>query len=151
TGAVIITGEAATKNNASEMVHHLSKEAGEFLVATAGPDLESIIAAKGSGVFQQSKGNQLVRANVDIGGGTANIVVYQNEVLLGTCTLHVGGRLIEFNNEVISSISPPIKRWLEKENRQLNVGEKRHAPEVANIVDQLVNTLYSVLKNDVKE
>src|SRR5699024_11893200 len=89
TGAVIITGEAATKNNASEMVHHLSKEAGEFLVATAGPDLEGIIAAKGSGVFQQSKGNKQVRANGDIGGGIANIAVYQQETLVGTCTLHV--------------------------------------------------------------
>ncbi|MGA9226739.1 MAG: ethanolamine ammonia-lyase reactivating factor EutA, partial [Mesobacillus sp.] len=44
TGAVIITGETATKSNAQEMVHTLSDHAGEFLVATAGPDLEGIIA-----------------------------------------------------------------------------------------------------------
>lgn len=151
TGAVIITGEAATKNNASEMVHHLSKEAGEFLVATAGPDLEGIIAAKGSGVFQKSKGNGLVRANVDIGGGTANIAVYQNETLLGTCTLHVGGRLIEFENEIIKSISPPIKRVLEQQNIRLDVGESRASTHIDLIVNMLKNTLYRVLKNEVEE
>ena len=51
TGAVIITGETATKQNASEMLHYLSSQAGDFLVATAGPDLEGIIAAKGSGAY----------------------------------------------------------------------------------------------------
>lgn len=151
TGAVIITGEAATKNNASEMVHHLSKEAGEFLVATAGPDLEGIIAAKGSGVFQKSKGNGLVRANVDIGGGTANIAVYQKENLLGTCTLHVGGRLIEFKNNQINSISPPIKRILDQENMQLSVGDTRDSSNVNQIVNMLKDTLFRVLRNEVEE
>src|SRR5690606_17698039 len=55
TGAIIITGETATKSNAEEVIHHLSEFAGDFLVATAGPDLESIIAAKGSGAFEYSK------------------------------------------------------------------------------------------------
>lgn len=145
TGAVIITGEAATKTNASDMVHHLSKEAGEFLVATAGPDLEGIIAAKGSGVFARSKDNSLVRANVDIGGGTANIAVYQNQELLGTCTLHIGGRLIEFRNDEIASLSPPIKRLIEQENIPLQVGDSIKNPNIASVIDLLVETLYRTL------
>ncbi len=55
TGAIIITGESATKENASEVIHAISDSAGHFLVATAGPDLEGIIAAKGAGTVQQSK------------------------------------------------------------------------------------------------
>ena len=151
TGAVIITGEAATKNNASEMVHHLSKEAGEFLVATAGPDLEGIIAAKGSGVFQQSKGNKQVRANIDIGGGTANIAVYQQETLVGTCTLHVGGRLIEFSGNKIISISPPIQRLLQQRNILLQVGDSRDKREVDEVINILVDTLYRMLKNELTD
>lgn len=42
-GAVIITGETARKENASKVLTALSGFAGDFVVATAGPDLESII------------------------------------------------------------------------------------------------------------
>ena len=44
TGAVIITGETARKENAREVLEALSGLAGEFVVATAGPALEGIIA-----------------------------------------------------------------------------------------------------------
>ena len=40
-GAVIITGETARKENASQVLQALSGYAGDFVVATAGPDLES--------------------------------------------------------------------------------------------------------------
>ncbi|MBU5585123.1 ethanolamine ammonia-lyase reactivating factor EutA, partial [Enterococcus sp. S181_ASV_20] len=43
---VIITGETARKTNASKVLKALSGYAGDFVVATAGPDLESIIAGK---------------------------------------------------------------------------------------------------------
>ncbi|HJV16711.1 MAG TPA: ethanolamine ammonia-lyase reactivating factor EutA [Bacillales bacterium] len=112
TGAVIITGETATKSNAAEMVHYLSNIAGEFLVATAGPDLEGIIAAKGSGAYEYSKESGKVVANIDIGGGTANTAVFKAGKLCGTCTLHIGGRLIEFSGNKIGSISEPIKNLL---------------------------------------
>ena len=39
TGAVIITGETARKENAREVLSALSGYAGDFVVATAGPDL----------------------------------------------------------------------------------------------------------------
>lgn len=151
TGAVIITGEAATKTNASEMIHHLSNEAGEFLVATAGPDLEGIIAAKGSGVFAKSKDNSLIRANVDIGGGTANIAVYQNQHLLGTCTLHIGGRLIEFASDKIQTISPPIKRLIDQEHIKLQVGDNQNDLNVEHIIDLLVETLYRTLTQTLED
>ena len=46
TGAVIITGETARKENAREVLNALSEFAGDFVVATAGPDLESILAGR---------------------------------------------------------------------------------------------------------
>ena len=54
TGAVIITGETARKENAQEVLQALSGYAGDFVVATAGPDLESILAARGAGADQYS-------------------------------------------------------------------------------------------------
>ena len=49
TGAVIITGETARKQNANVVLDTLSNLAGDFVVATAGPDLESVLSARGAG------------------------------------------------------------------------------------------------------
>ena len=55
TGAVIITGETSRKENARAVLHALSDYAGDFVVATAGPALESILAAKGAGAAELSE------------------------------------------------------------------------------------------------
>ena len=55
TGAVIITGETARKQNANTVLESLSDMAGDFVVATAGPDLESVLSAKGAGTDKSQK------------------------------------------------------------------------------------------------
>lgn len=95
TGAVIITGETARKENAREVLASLSGFAGDFVVATAGPDLESILAAKGAGADRLSKERRASVLHCDIGGGTANLALYENGELRSTGCLDVGGRLIK--------------------------------------------------------
>ena len=94
TGAVIITGETARKQNANEVLEALSDFAGDFVVATAGPDLESVLAARGAGTDTISEEHRTAVANLDVGGGTTNIAVYQKGTLRGVCCLDIGGRLI---------------------------------------------------------
>lgn len=125
TGAVIITGETATKSNAAAFLARLSDLAGEFLVATAGPDLESVIAAKGSGAWAYSKKTAKTVANIDIGGGTANIAVFRHGHLLGTCTLHVGGKLIEVSDARVTYIAKPVQHVIDR--RSLGLTEGGHA------------------------
>lgn len=151
TGAVIITGETATKHNASEMLHYLSGEVGDFLVATAGPDLEGIIAAKGSGAYDYSSRSGKVIANIDIGGGTANIAVYKDKVLLGTCTLHIGGRLIEFHEGKVNSISPPVQKLLTQQNVSLHLGDGPDSRSINFVTDFMAESLGRILKNEVQE
>ena len=55
TGAIIITGETSRKENAKAVLEELSGYAGDFVVATAGPDLESVLAAKGAGAVDFSE------------------------------------------------------------------------------------------------
>jgi len=55
TGAVIVTGETSRRENARTVLAALSEYAGDFVVATAGPDLESVLAAKGSGAVERSR------------------------------------------------------------------------------------------------
>ena len=76
TGAVIITGESARKENARMVLELLSGFAGDFVVSTAGPDLESVIAGQGSGAWEFSEENGTVVVNLDIGGGTTNVVLF---------------------------------------------------------------------------
>nr|VVV06655.1 hypothetical protein AW0309160_04149 [Aliivibrio wodanis] len=97
TGAIIITGETAKAHNARDAIMDLSHQLGDFVVATAGPNLESIIAGRGSGAQEFSEKNHAKVVNIDIGGGTSNYVVFNNGKVVDTACLNIGGRLVELN------------------------------------------------------
>lgn len=109
-GAVIITGETARKDNASNVLDAMSGFAGDFVVATAGPDLESIIAGKGAGAHTYAKENNTSVVNLDIGGGTTNLSLFDRGELIDTACLDIGGRLIKVDRETrkITYIAPKI-------------------------------------------
>lgn len=94
-GAIIITGETSKAKNARGTIMELARMLGDFVVATAGPHLESIIAGHGSGAGEYSKRNACRVLNIDIGGGTSNYVVFEAGRVVGTACLNVGGHLIE--------------------------------------------------------
>lgn len=123
TGAVIITGETARKQNANEVLNALSDLAGDFVVATAGPHLEAVLAAKGAGTDIISKERKGVIANVDIGGGTSNIAVYLRGALLATSCIDVGGRLIKIENGKVVYLYEKISRLAEKNGITIQTGE----------------------------
>lgn len=97
TGAVIITGETARKENAAEVVKELSGYAGDFVVATAGPDLEGELAARGAGAAQWAKELAQPLVHIDIGGGTSNFAVFEDGELTDTGCINVGGQLIRLS------------------------------------------------------
>jgi len=99
TGAVIITGETSRKENAAAVLNVLSDYAGEFVVATAGPHLESVLAAKGAGAVGLSEGTGKTVLHMDIGGGTSNLALIENGKITATTCLNVGGRLMKMNAE----------------------------------------------------
>ncbi len=99
TGAVIITGETALKRNASAIVQLLSQLAGNFVVASAGPNMESVLAGRGSGAAQYSKSRHLRVCNVDIGGGTTNIAVFDHGEPAKTECLTLGGRFLQLGSD----------------------------------------------------
>ena len=112
TGAIIITGETSRKENARAVLDALSDYAGDFVVATAGPDLESVLAAKGAGAVELSRTTGKPVLHMDIGGGTSNLALIEDGKILRTGCLNVGGRLIKFreNGEItyVSSVLPGI-------------------------------------------
>ncbi|WP_429372466.1 ethanolamine ammonia-lyase reactivating factor EutA [Paenibacillus sp. DS2015] len=123
-GAVIITGETANKNNSRQILHSLSDKAGDFVVAAAGADLESLLSGKGSGASQRSKLTRQVICNIDIGGGTANASFFYRGKMIATITFHVGGRLIRMHpNGEITYISEAIVPWLKASGFHLHIGQ----------------------------
>lgn len=145
TGAVIITGETARKENASEVLQNLSGFAGDFVVATAGPDLESIIAGKGAGAAAISKEKGSIVANLDIGGGTTNLAVFKDGEVIDTGCLDIGGRLIKLKQNTIEYISPKIKELCKFKNIDLKEGMKVDLDIVNRVVAAMVNILEEAL------
>ena len=110
TGAIIITGETSRKENAREVLSALSDFAGEFVVATAGPDLESVLAAKGAGAVEYSRRTGKTVLHMDIGGGTSNLALIRDGKIEKTGCLNVGGRLIKLDGEgKLLYVSPVLK------------------------------------------
>lgn len=108
TGAIIITGETSRKENARAVLDALSDFAGDFVVATAGPDLESILAAKGAGAeeFSRETGKSVV--HLDIGGGTSNLSLIEDGRIIRTGCLNVGGRLVKFDKSGALTYRSPV-------------------------------------------
>lgn len=143
TGAVIITGETARKENAKEVLETLSGFAGDFVVATAGPDLESIIAGKGAGAHVYSKEGRTGVVNIDIGGGTSNLALFDHGEVKDTGCLDVGGRLIKIdkNSGEITYLSEKMKELIKRKNLPLSIGTIATKENIQPILDAMVYAL----------
>lgn len=145
TGAVIITGETSRKRNAEDVVKAIAEVAGDFVVATAGADLESVLAGKGAGAADFSKKTDRIVVNLDIGGGTTNICVFENGNMLDTACLDIGGRLVKVDRGVITYVAPKI-RWL---SEQLGLDIREGGPVVEADLWKLTDTMAVILAESV--
>ena len=137
TGAIIITGETSRKENASAVLQALSDYAGEFVVATAGPDLESILAAKGAGAAEYSEKTGKTVLHMDIGGGTSNLALLQDGKVVRTGCLNVGGRLLKLDAEgEVTYVSPVLKDLTE-----IEIGDKPSEQQLFQVAQMLCSAL----------
>ena len=93
TGVVILTGEALRRENAEAIAALLAEQGGDFVTATAGHHMQSMLAAYGSGASKLSYDQSKRILNVDIGGGTTKLGIVENGDVTVTAALHIGGRL----------------------------------------------------------
>ncbi|EGO2680612.1 MULTISPECIES: ethanolamine ammonia-lyase reactivating factor EutA [Enterococcus] len=145
-GAVIITGETARKSNANNVLRALSGYAGDFVVATAGPDLESIIAGKGAGAQTYSETKRRPVVNLDIGGGTTNLAVFKDGEVIDTACFDIGGRLIKLDQQQkITYIASKIQEIINKKGLTLHLGDQATEQNLLPIISELV----AVLENSI--
>ncbi len=137
TGAIIITGETARKENAATVLQSISDFAGDFVVATAGPELESVLAAKGAGAVDYSAETGKTVLHMDIGGGTSNLALVEDGRITKTGCLNVGGRLLKFDSAgAITYISPVLDGSFDG-----RIGEKPSMPQLEHLAATLASAL----------
>ena len=137
TGAIIITGETSRKENARAVLDALSEYAGDFVVAAAGPDLESVLAAKGAGAVDFSRKTGKTVLHMDIGGGTSNLALIEDGTIIATGCLNVGGRLLKIGSDRrLSYVSPVLQGIFSKQ-----AGDFVTREEVAALAQTLAQVL----------
>jgi ethanolamine utilization protein EutA len=151
TGAVIITGESARKQNARQIAEALSKDAGKFVATTAGPNFESLIAAMGSGAVARSKDCKKTILSCDIGGGTSNIALTKNGEILSTSCIAVGGRVLGVNSEgIIWRIDEPALKVMQHLGLNYKVGDQISEMDSQKIARTLAQALFEVIRGPAK-
>jgi ethanolamine utilization protein EutA len=123
TGAVIVTGEASRKRNAEAIAELFSEQAGKFVCATAGANLEAMMAAHGSGAVDYAVETETDVLHVDIGGGTTKLAYVVDGFIEETASINVGARLVRFDGETLTGVESAAERVASELDVDLEVGE----------------------------
>jgi ethanolamine utilization protein EutA len=151
TGAVIVTGESARKENARQIAEALSNDAGKFVAATAGPNFESLLAAMGSGATARSNDSNKTIISCDIGGGTSNIAAIKNGQTVSTSCISVGGRLLGVRSGgKIWRIDQPAQQVLQHLGMDYKIGDRISKQDIKKISATFAKVLFEVITGPAK-
>jgi ethanolamine utilization protein EutA len=145
TGAVIITGESAKKQNARQIAQALSRDAGKLVAATAGPNFESLLAAMGSGATERSKNEGKTILSCDIGGGTSNLAISRNGEVLSTSCIALGGGLLAMDSEIrIRQLADPAVKVMKDIGLNYQLGDRILKEDIGEIASRMADVLIEV-------
>lgn len=145
TGSVIVTGQAAKKANADGIIAALSALFPQMVSTIAGSKLESLLAARGARVDQYSRTLLQKIMNIDIGGGTTNIALFQNGKTVGLASLWLGGRMIRLDEHGrILNMTSAAKRVAADEGLDLSEGASTLA-ELQRFADGAARCLFDFI------
>ncbi len=146
TGAVICTGEAVKKKNSEAITRMLSAMGGNFVCATAGPHLEGILSAHGSGAVARSVNHRTV-LNVDVGGGTCKSTFVRDGSVLETAAINIGARLIAWDLQGhLQRIEEPGRRVAHHLGLHPELGMRLSAEERRRLAQGLADLLFEFLR-----
>ncbi len=145
TGVVILTGEALRRENAQGIAGVLAEQGGEFVTATAGHHMESMLAAYGSGAARVSSDERKRILNIDIGGGTTKLGLLENGKVIATAAVHIGGRLQVVENGTIVRLDPAGKHHAKRAGFAWNRGDTIALADMQKVADVMADTLVAAI------
>lgn len=146
TGAVIITGEANRKENADRIIELFSAASGRFVCATAGANLESLMAAHGSGAVDRSLELDQQVLHIDIGGGTTKLAYIVDGLVVETVAINVGARLVAFDeNERVTRLEAAASAVADDIGLTVELGGELPADERRRLADRFAELLFELL------
>ncbi|HEX8968241.1 MAG TPA: ethanolamine ammonia-lyase reactivating factor EutA, partial [Chloroflexota bacterium] len=148
-GAVILTGEAIKRTNARAVADLFADHAGKFVCASAGHNLEAILAANGSGAVERSRAPRQTVLNVDVGGGTSKLAVVRGGQVLETAAINVGGRLVAFDpHGAVVRIEPSARVVAERLGIDLHLGQPIADTDRHRLAGALADCLFEAIRRD---
>ena len=145
TGVVILTGEALRRENAQGIAAILSEQGGEFVTATAGHHMESMLAAYGSGAARVSSDDGKRILNIDIGGGTTKLGLVEKGKVIATAAVHIGGRLQVVENGKIVRLDPAGKHHAKRAGFSWNRGDTIDVTDLQKVADGMADALVAAI------
>lgn len=146
TGAVILTGAALERANARAVAELFAGSGGRFVCASAGHNLEAILAAHGSGAVALSHRRGDALLHVDIGGGTSKLSLLRDGEVLETAAVGVGGRLVAFDPDGrVVRIEHVARSIAERLGLRLELGRPFSKHDRARLVEALVDVLLETM------
>ena len=141
-GAVILTGEALRRENSEAIAATISDRGGDFVCATAGHHMESMLAAFGSGAAAASQDGDKRILNIDIGGGTAKLAILEEGQVKVTAAVHIGGRLqVVDENGKIDRLDPAGRTHAARAGFDWNIGDTIDVDDLDKVADGMADTL----------
>jgi ethanolamine utilization protein EutA len=146
TGVVILTGEALRRENAEAIANVISLKGGDFVCATAGHHMESMLAAYGSGAAQVSHDEGKRILNIDIGGGTTKLALIEGGRVISTAALHIGGRLQVVDDICrIVRLDPAGKHHAREAGFFWNIGDVLTPSVLDKVAESMADLLFAAL------
>ena len=146
TGAVILTGEALRRSNAEAIAAIVAEKGGDFVCATAGHHMESMLAAYGSGAATVSGKEHKRILNIDIGGGTTKLAVVAGGKVMATAAVHIGGRLQVVDPDgVIARLDPAGRRHAARAGFSWQAGDRVERTDLDVVAEHMADALVAVL------
>src|SRR5260370_13993043 len=93
-GALILTGVAVRRSNGGRIRELFARQSGKLVAVSAGDNLETVMAAYGSGAVARSIRDGAAVMNVDVGGGTPKMAVCRDGAGAAITAVAVGARLV---------------------------------------------------------
>jgi ethanolamine utilization protein EutA len=148
-GAVILTGAALERPNARAVADLFADHAGKFVCASAGHNLEAILAANGAGAVERSRRPPRTVLNVDVGGGTSKLALVHAGHVVETAAINVGGRLVAFDGDgVVTRIEPAARLVADHLAIDLHLGQQLADADRRRLAESFADSLFEAMRGN---